>query len=179
MTSSTANNPRNFGQQFVSATVHLAGAVEIETGHVAHFTAHHIQARIGGVLIYFLDLPAVDAFTAAVAATAEIAPQMFDHPNAVNLPAHLRHTGQDVSLIIRLSGPQDTEKPQGRTTASSLDGVAHVGCKVGGLRLVIRDAEAMYRLTHIAETVDRLATALWPVTEPADRTPEPRRQPAR
>lgn len=172
----STNNPGSYGQQFVSATVHLAGAIEIETGHVAHFTAQHIQARIGGVLIYFLDLPAAEAFAAAVAATGRTARRAFVHSQAVGLPAPLRHTGQDISLIVRLAGPQATAEPQAETAAGSLDGVAHVSCKVGGLRLLVRDAEAMARLAHVADTVARLAVALWPHVEAGERVPEPRAQ---
>ena len=179
----STNNPRSIGQEFVSATVHLAGAVAVETGHLAHYTAQHIQARIGGVLIYFLDLAAVDAFANAVADTAADAPQMLGHPEPVALPAHLRHDGQEISLIVRLFGPQHTPKPHGETAKVSGDGAAYISCRVGGLLLVIRDAEAMRRLSHVADTVARLAAALWPHVAPADRVPEPHarsiRHPAR
>ena len=159
---------RTVGQEFVSATAHLAGAVEIETGHAAHYSAEHIQARIGSVLIYFLDHAAAQSFAAAAAATEERAGQVFTHPHATGLPTQLRHPGQDVSLIVRLRGPQDTKEPVAMTTAASLDGQPLVGCRVGGLLLVIRDAEAMHRLAHLAATVARVAAALWPATETTD-----------
>ncbi|GAB4083290.1 hypothetical protein G3R41_21460 [Modestobacter muralis] len=166
----STNNPRSVGQEFVSATVHLAGAVEIETGHVAHYSAEHIQARIGGVLIYFLDFAAVAAFAEAVADTAETARATFDHAHAAALPPQLRHHGQDVSLIVRLRGRQAGEKAQGKTAAASYDGVPFVGCRIGGIRLVVRDAEAMRLLAHVADTVARIAGALWPDRHPV---PEP------
>ena len=162
------NSAQTTGQEFVSATVHLAGAVEVETGHVAHYSAEHIQARIGGVLIYFLDLAAVTAFSAAVADTERVAVGAFEHPEATGLPQHLHHTGQSVSLVVRLRGTQDTEPAKGQTAFASHDGHPFVGCKVGGLRLVIRDAEAMHRLSHVTATVARLAAALWPVSETTD-----------
>ena len=156
---------RTVGQEFVSATVHLAGAVEVETGHAAHYSAHHVQARIGGVLIYFLDPAAAQHFAAAVDESARIAPQVFDHPHATGLPDTLAHPGQEVSLIVRLRGRQATEKPRGITTAASLDGYPLVGCRIGGLLLIVRDSEAMRRLAHVAATVERVATALWPDTD--------------
>ena len=148
-----------------------------------HYSAEHIQARIGGVLIYFLDHLAVQAFTAAAAAAGDRAGQVFTHTHATGLPAQLRHPGQDLSLIVRLRGPQDPSEPLAMTTAASLDGQALVGCRVGGLLLLIRDAEAMHRLTHLAATVARVAAALWPLTDTsaeADQQPtRPRGQLAR
>jgi hypothetical protein len=175
-------NPRTTGQEFVSASVHLAGAVEIETGHLARYSAVHIPARIGGVLLYFLDLAAVEAFAEAVAATEQRAARTFAHPHATGLPAALVYPGQDVSLIVRMSGPQATEEPQAMTAAASGDGVARIGCRIGGLRLVVCDAEAMHRLAHVAQSAARLAAALWPHETLVDSVPEPSacadRQPA-
>ena len=144
------------GQQFVSAVVHLAGGIDIETGHLAHYSTSHIQARIAGVLIYFLD-------PAAVARTAEDAPTVFGHTHPVRLPAQLSTTAQEVSLILRLQGDQVTERPSGSTAAVSGFGHGVIGCRVGGLLLQLHDAEALARLAHVARTVTRLAEALWPV----------------
>jgi len=151
------------GQQFVSAVVHLAGGIDIETGHLAHYSTSHIQARIAGVLIYFLDPAAVTAFAAAVARTAEDAPTVFGHTHPVRLPAELSTTAQEVSLILRLQGDQVTERPSGSTAAVSGFGHGVIGCRVGGLLLQLHDAEALARLAHVARTVTRLAEALWPV----------------
>ena len=75
-----------------------------------------------------------------------------------------------MSLIVRLRGPQATEDPQARTATASLDSVPSLVCRIGGLRLVVRDAEAMHRLFRVAQTTARLSAALWPVTatDPSD-----------
>lgn len=160
-----ATNPHTTGQQFVSATVHLAGAVEVETGHQARYTAQHVQARIGGVLLYFLDRAAVADFARAVAATAEYASAAFGHPHAVQLPEALHTRTQDVSLVVRLQGAQTSEPPRGVTAGGSVGGHGHISCTVGGLRLVLHDAEALHRLVRLAHTVERVAVALWPDVE--------------
>ena len=167
-------------QEFVSATVHLAGGVGVETGHAAHYTAEHVQARIGPVLLYFLDLACVDNFSAAVEATVAAAGRVFDHPGPVPLPAALRHPGQEVSLVVRLRGAQRTEGPHGVAAAASLDRGAFISCKIGGLRLVCHDAEALRRLAHVARTAQRVAHALWPAAAPSAPvdTPEQSRTPA-
>ena len=160
------SSPHSTGQQFVAATVHLAGAVEVETGHRAHYSVEHVQARIGGVLVYFLDAAAVDAFARAVVAAAEYGPAAFAHPNATPLPRALVTSAQEVSLVVRLQGEQTTEPPQAVTAAGSLAHRGHVTCTVGGVRLVLHDAEALHRLAHVTDTVARLAAALWPTPTP-------------
>jgi hypothetical protein len=150
------------GQQFVAATVHLGGSVQIETGHRAHYTAEHVQARIGGVLVYFLDLAAVDAFAAAVAATARYGRAAFAHPHATRLPPDLVTAAQEVSLVVRLKGDQATARPRGAVATAATGMRGRVECTVGGLRLVLHDAEALSRLVHVTDTVARVAAALWP-----------------
>jgi hypothetical protein len=163
-------------QEFVSATVHLAGSVDVETGHAAHYSAEHVQARIGPVLLYFLDLAAVGDFAACVEATVAAAGRVFDHAGSVPLPAALRHPGQEASLVVRLRGGQRTEGPHGVAAAASLGRGAFISCKVGGLRLVCHDAEALRRLVHVARTAQRVAHALWPAaasSAPVDAPGEP------
>ena len=161
-------------QEFVSATVHLAGSVDAETGHAAHYSAEHVHARIGPVLLYFLDLTAVGDFAACVEATLAAAGRVFGHSGPVPLPAALRHPGQDASLVVRLRGAQRTEGPHGVAAAASLDRGAFISCKVGGLRLVCHDAEALRRLAHVARTAQRVAHALWPATAPSAPVDAPR-----
>jgi len=159
-------SPHSTGQQFVAATVHLAGAVEVETGHRAHYSVEHVQARIGGVLIYFLDAVAVDDFARAVASTVHYGGLAFAHPHATRLPDRIDTGTQEVSLVVRLQGHQSGEKPRGVVASTDTGGRGQVSCLIGALCLVLHDAEALHRLAHVTDTVARLAAALWPTPTP-------------
>ena len=162
----TSTGPHTTGQQFVAATVHLAGAVEVETGHRAHYSVEHVQARIGGVLIYFLDAAAVDAFTRAVAATTQYGGLAFAHPHATRLPDRVDTGTQEVSLVVRLRGHQAGERPRGVVASTDTGGRGQVSCLIGALCLVLHDAEALHRLSYVTDTVARVAAALWPALTP-------------
>lgn len=166
------------GQEFVSATVHLAGAVGVETGHAAHYSAEHVQARIGPALLYFLDATCVDDFTAAVEAAVAAAPRVFDHPHPATLPGPLQRRDQQTSVVVRLRGPQRATSPHGVAATGSLDRRAFLTCQVGGLRLVCHDAEALHRLAHVARTAQRVAHALWSAQTPTDPARSTRPLPA-
>ena len=149
------------GQQLVTATVHLAGAVETETGHVANAGGAHITARLGGLLLYFLDRDAVAGFVRSVARVGELAAGAFDRHTAPALPGD-RHIGeQSIGLVIRLSGAQDVGKPTAATAAASRDGGPFVALRLGGLRVVVRDRIALQALMVVAETTDRASALLW------------------
>ncbi|GAB4082778.1 hypothetical protein GCU67_20350 [Modestobacter muralis] len=158
----TSHNPGTSGQQFVRATVHLAGAVTVETGHMAQYSAEHIQARIGGVLIYFLDLAAVDAFAASVSQAAEFGRTAFRQRSTYCLPDELIANTQEVCLVVRLQGHQEPAERNGAVANDSTGGRGHVIVGVGALRLFLHDPQALQRLVHVTDTVARLAAALWP-----------------
>lgn len=157
MTSSQSN-----GHQFVKATVHLAGAVPIETGHRAQYSAEHIQARIGGVLIYFLDLAAVDAFAASVKEAEQFGRAAFGGRQTFRLPGDFLTNTQEVSLVVRLQGHQEAASRKGTIANDHTDGHGNVIVGFGGVRLFLHDPEALHRLIHVTNTVARLAAALWP-----------------
>ncbi|SHN88913.1 hypothetical protein SAMN05660350_04904 [Geodermatophilus obscurus] len=161
-------------QEFVRATVHLAGEVEIETGHVTRFTVEHVQARIGSALLYLLDFTAAADFARAALAAAERAGGLFTAGGAGSLPVELVQAGQDSSVIVRMCGAQPVAYPQAVAGSVSRHGRAYLTCQVGGLVLVLHDAEATGRLVAVAETVHRVAAALWPVAAQtlAERGPD-------
>jgi hypothetical protein len=150
------------GQQFVSVAVHLAGPVEVETGHRAQYSAEHIQARIGGVLVYFLDQAAVTTFATTVGQAAQIGGTVFGQRETPRLPEELVTNRQEISLVVRLQGDQGSDKPQGAVANDNTGGRGHVRVAVGGMRIFLHDAEALRRLVHVTDTVSRLAVALWP-----------------
>jgi hypothetical protein len=174
-------------QEFVRATVHLAGDVGVETGHVARFTVEHVQARIGSALLYLLDYTAAADFArAALAAAALAAAQsgggqsgvgqlapgqrgggLFAAAGVGGLPAEVWHGGQDSSVIVRMRGTQPVAFPQAVAASGSRHGRAYLSCQVGGLVLVLHDTEAVQRLVLVADTVHRVAAALWPGSRPA------------
>jgi hypothetical protein len=98
------------GQQFVSVAVHLAGPVEVETGHRAQYSAEHIQARIGGVLVYFLDQAAVTTFATTVGQAAQIGGTVFGQRETPRLPEELVTNRQEISLVVRLQGDQGSDR---------------------------------------------------------------------
>lgn len=149
------------GQEFVRATVHLAGAVEIETGHAAHYSAAHVQARIGSALLYLLDYLAARDFAAAVAAVVARGEGLFS-AGAEGLPPRVRHPGQEASVIVRLRGRQQIAPPFAVAASASAGRRAHVVCQLGGLVLVAHTGEALERLGRVADTVHRVAAVLWP-----------------
>lgn len=157
------------GQQFVTATVHLAGAVETETAHARwNSGAGHVMARIGGVLLYFLDRDAIAGFAQAAAEAGPLGRPVFGDHDVHRLPAAQVDTGQDASLVLRLSGAQDIGGPNGVSAQASRDGQPHVTLRVGGLRLVLRDRVALRALVQVAEAAVRAGDALWP-DEDGDR----------
>ena len=150
------------GHQFVRATIHLAGPVEVETAHRAQYAAEHIQARIGGVLIYFLDLAAVDAFAASVKEAEQFGRTAFGQRQTFRLPEELVTNTQEVSVVVRLQGNQEAADRKGTVANDHTDGRGNVVVGFGGMRLLIHDPEALHRLVHVTGTVARLAAALWP-----------------
>lgn len=177
MNSSSNNSPsRAAGQQFVSATVQLAGAVDTETAHATWTAgAGHVMARIGGVLLYFLDRDAVASFAAVAAQASPLGRPVFGGQDVHRLPAAQVETGQDASIVLRLRGAQYLGGPNGVPAQASRDGRAHVTLRVGGLRLVLRDRLALAALIEVAQTALRAADVLWPDEDhglqlPADRT---------
>lgn len=151
------------GQEFVRATVHLAGPVEIETGHAAHYAAAHVQARIGPALLYFLDYVAARDFAAAVAdAAAKAAVARLFSPEGAALPPGLGGSDQESSVIVRLRGRQQVVAPQAVAGAVSPHRQPFLTCQLGGLVLVLHSAEALARLVTVAYTAHRVAAALWP-----------------
>jgi len=149
------------GQQLVTATVHLAGAVETETGHVQNACGAHITARLGGLLLYFLDSDAVASFAWAVAEAREFAERAFDKHTAPGLPGQRNVIEQSIGLVVRLSGAQELGEPTAATQAASRDGGPFVALRVGGLRVVIRDRAALQAVTLVADSTERAALALW------------------
>lgn len=156
------------GQQLVTATVHLAGAVETETGHVQNAGGAHISARVGGLLLSFVDRDAVAGFVWAAAELGERAVHAFDEHTAPGLPGHRAIEEQSVGLVVRLSGPQELGDSTGSTAGASRDGGPWVATRLGGLRIVVRDAIAMQALTVVAETTERAALLLWPSEDDLD-----------
>jgi hypothetical protein len=156
------------GQQLVTATVHLAGAVETETGHVANAGGAHITARLGGLLLYFLDRDAVAGFVRSVAAVRKLAAGAFDERTAPALPGDRDVVEQSIGLVIRLRGVQDVGRPTAATAAASRDGGPFVALRLGGLRVVVRDRIALQAVTLVAETADRASALLWVDSEDAD-----------
>ena len=153
------------GQQFVTATVHLAGAVETETAHARwNSGAGHVMARVGGVLLYFLDRDAIAGFAQAAAEASPLGGPVFGDHDVHRLPAAQVDTGQDASLVLRLSGAQDIGGPNGLTGQTSQDGAPYVSLRVGGLRLMLRDRLALSALVQVAEDARRAGDALWPST---------------
>jgi hypothetical protein len=148
-------------QEFIRATVHLSGAVPIETGHRAQYSAEHLQVRIGSVLLYFLDFAAVADFAATVAHAARIADGLFGHDAPVLLPQQLQHPGQESSLVIRLRGAQAVAAPTAVHAALSPHGSSFLTCQVGGLVLVLHSPQALTRLVRVTDSAHRLAAALW------------------
>ena len=169
------------GQQFVAATVHLAGAVEFETAHASWTGIGHVMARIGGVVVYFLDRAAIAGFAIAAGEAGALGAQTFGDQQARPLPALARVSdGQDASIVLRLQGAQDIGRPHGRTAHASQDGAAFVAMRVGGLTLVLRDQLALTALEQVAATAARAADVLWPDEDadlqlPVQPSPAPRR----
>lgn len=166
------------GQQLVTATIHLAGPVETETGHVANAGGAHITARLGGLLLYFLDHDAVTGFVRAVSKVHNVAAGAFDKHTAPALPGDRDIVEQSIGLVVRLSGAQDVGQPAGSTAAASRDGGPFVALRLGGLTIVIRDRIALQALTLVAETTERASALLWVDPEDAadeeDRAKHPR-----
>lgn len=161
------------GQQFVSATVHLAGAVQTETGHATWSGAGHVMARIGGLLIYFLNTEALAGFAAAAARAGGLGGEVFGHELPRRLPDGLIARGvggvQEVSLVLRLRGAQQIAGPNGVPARASADGRPHVRVRVGGLVLVLHDQVSLQALVAVAAVARRAGDALWP-DEDADLT---------
>ncbi|SCX60514.1 hypothetical protein SAMN03159343_4110 [Klenkia marina] len=169
------------GQQFVSATVHLAGAVEFETAHASWTGIGHVMARMGGVLLYFLDRAAIAGFAIAAGEAGALGAQTFGDQQVRPLPALARvGDGQDASIVLRLHGAQDIGRPHAATTTSSQDGGAFVAVRVGGLTLVLRDQLALAALEQVAATAARAADVLWPDEDADLQLPvQPSRAPRR
>lgn len=74
-------------------------------------------------------------------------------------------------LQRRRNAVGDNPSSAATETEISGDGAAYNSCRVGGLLLAVRDAEAMGRLAHVADTVARLP-------EPPPRPIRPIRHPA-
>lgn len=153
-------NPQLVGDELVSAAVDLAGAVSIETGHVANYTAQHVQVRIGPVLVYLLDWAAAESLHRAAAAAAA-SRHVFAHGHTGRLPRDLQATGQEISLVVRLRGAQSTPAAVVGSGHPSRPARAVVACTVGRLRVVCHDAEALHRLVRVATSALRVAGALW------------------
>lgn len=153
------------GQQLVTATVHLAGAVETETGHVANAGGAHITARLGGLLLYFLDRDAVAGFVWAAARARKYAAGAFNEHTAPALPGQRDVVEQSIGLVVRLSGAQELGEPTAATAAASRDGGPFVALRVGGLTVVIRDRIALQAISLVTESTERAALALWPSTD--------------
>lgn len=85
----STNSPRPSYQEYVRATIHLAGPVTVETGRLAHYSAVHTRARIGGEIIYFLDLVDVDAFIASVAQAARYGAARYSPAHHLSLAKEL------------------------------------------------------------------------------------------
>jgi hypothetical protein len=168
------------GQQLVTATVHLVGAVETETGHVANAGGAHITARLGGLLFYLLDRDAVAGFVWAVAEAREFAARAFGKDTAPGLPGHRQIDEQSVGLVVRLSGAQELGEPSAATASASRDGGPFVALRIGGLRIVVRDRIALQALTLVTDSTERAAIVLWPSSEDelselnTGQTPRPR-----
>lgn len=166
------------GQQLVMATVHLAGPVETETGHVANAGGAHITARLGGLLLYFLDPAAVAGFVRSVAGVRKLAAGAFDEHTAPALPGDRDIVEQSIGLVIRLRGVQDVGQPTAATAAASRDGGPYVALRLGGLTVVVRDRIALQALTLVAQTTERASVLLWvdpeDIADDVDRERQPR-----
>lgn len=151
------------GQEFVRATVHLAGEVDIETGHSSRYSVEHVQTRLGSALIYLLDFDATADLVRVARVGAERARGLFDDDQIACLPVGVLHDGQESSVVMRMRGRQTTVTAQAITAAANRYRRPYLTCQVGGLVLVLHDAEAVARLVEVTETSYRVASALWPV----------------
>lgn len=156
--------PQSSSQEFVRATVHLAGEVEYETGHSTRYSAEHVQTRIGSALVYLLDFGAAADFARAARLGAERAQGLFPAEHTASLPVEMLHTGQESSVIVRMRGAQTSATAQAITAAANRHRRPYLTCQIGGLVLVLHDAEAVARLVEVAETSYRVAAALWPIS---------------
>ena len=156
--------PQSDSQEFIRATIHLAGEVEYETGHSSRYSTEHVQARIGSALVYLLDFVAASDFVRAARLGAERARGLFPTEHTASLPVELLHTGQDSSVVVRMRGPQTSATAQAISAAANRHRRPYLTCQLGGLVLVLHDAEAVGRLVEVAETSYRLAAALWPIS---------------
>ena len=156
--------PQSDSQEFIRATVHLAGEVEYETGHSSRYSTEHVQARIGSALVYLLDFVAASDFVRAARLGAERARGLFPAEHTASLPVELLHTGQDSSVVVRMRGAQTSATAQAISAAANRHRRPYLTCQIGGLVLVLHDAEAVSRLVEVAETSYRVAAALWPIS---------------
>ena len=156
--------PQPGSQEFIRATVHLAGKVEIETGHATRYSAEHVQTRIGSALVYLLDYVAAANFGRAAQLAAQRGDGLFAPGYAATLPGELLHSGQDSSVIVRMRGAQTSAAAQAISASASRHRRPYLACQVGGLVLVLHDGEAVARLVQVAETAHRVARALWPIS---------------
>jgi hypothetical protein len=156
--------PQASSQEFIRATVHLAGEVDYETGHSTRVTAEHVQTRIGSALVYLLDFIAAGDFARAARLGAERAQGLFPAGHTASLPEALLHSGQESSVIVRMRGAQTSATAQAISAAANRHRRPYLTCQIGGLVLVLHDAEAVARLVEVAETSYRVAAALWPIT---------------
>lgn len=156
--------PQSSSQEFVRATVHLAGEVEHETGHSSRYSAEHVQCRIGSALVYLLDFAAAGDFARAARLGAQRARGLFPAEHTASLPDALQHTGQESSVVVRMRGAQTSATAQAITAAANRHRRPYLTVQIGGLVLVLHDAVSVARLVEVAETSYRVASALWPLS---------------
>ena len=150
-------------QEFIRATVHLVGEVDFETGHSSRYSVEHVQTRIGSALVYLRDFAAAADLARVARIGAERARGLWLDDQISVLPGGVLHAGQDSSVVVRMRGPQTTVTAQAITAAANRNRRPYLTCQVGGLVLVLHDAEAVARLVEVAETAYRVAGALGPV----------------
>lgn len=121
-----------------------------------------MQTRIGSALVYLLDFGAVADFARAARLGAQRAQGLFPAEHTASLPVEMLHTGQESSVIVRMRGAQTSATAQAITAAANRHRRPYLTCQIGGLVLVLHDAEAVARLVEVAETSYRVAAALWP-----------------